>query len=288
MRFTKTRDLLITLLIYLVVVGLGFLLLNILPFTTFFIKLFVITIIASIFLFILSLILKNEAIIEPYWFFSPAMTSLAYFLNQKNYDITCLMLLSFIILWASIGLVIWCFNFKGLRNRTFKYQYLKEKFPKIYYLISFGLFFLLPTLISFIAMMPCFYYFGNSSGSLMTMVAFAVILIGIILEMVSDCQLYLFKRIPSNDYLVYTRGLFKNSRHPNYFGEILFFLGLFLVYYSSASANFLVIGSPLIVFIYSVFVRIPFIEKEELSTKSAYKEYINSTNQLLPLFPPKK
>jgi steroid 5-alpha reductase family enzyme len=85
-----------------------------------------------------------------------------------------------------------------------------------------------------------------------------------------------------------THGLWKNSRHPNYFGEIAFWFGLFLLHYSLKNANPLLVFCPLVMFLLFVFISIPMMDKRQLETKASYKEYMESTNPLLPIFPPKQ
>ena len=151
----------------------------------------------------------------------------------------------------------------------------------------------MPTIVVAVAMLPAFNFIGDVTKagyepSFMTIIAYLVIVIAILIESIADLQMTMFKRIPSNTGLVMTQGLWKNSRHPNYFGEILFWFGVFLVHFSVRNANPLLVFCPLVVFVLFQFVSIPMMDKRQLNSKPSFKEYMESTNPLLPIFPPKK
>ena len=100
-------------------------------------------------------------------------------------------------------------------------------------------------------------------------------------ESVSDFQLLQFKRSNPTKNEIMRTGLWKYSRHPNYFGEILIWWGLFFI--SSAFGRwYIAILSPITISWLLIRVSgVPMLE-EKYKNNPAYQEYIRTTNALIP------
>ncbi len=107
------------------------------------------------------------------------------------------------------------------------------------------------------------------------------------IEGVADGQMLKFKKDPNNVGKINQTGLWKNSRHPNYFGEIAFWFSLFL-FSMTISNRWVLLFCPLIVFLLFAFISIPMMEKRQLANKKGYDEYKKKTNLLLPIWPPQE
>lgn len=108
-----------------------------------------------------------------------------------------------------------------------------------------------------------------------------IFLTGFTFESVSDYQLLQFKRSNPPKSEILRSGLWKYSRHPNYFGEILIWWGLFLI--SSAYGRwYIAILSPITISWLLIRVSgVPMLE-EKYKNNPAYQEYIRTTNALIP------
>lgn len=115
-------------------------------------------------------------------------------------------------------------------------------------------------------------------------------LLGFVIEVISDAQKSAFKKTNPNDFI--TRGLWKYSRHPNYFGEALLWWGLFIFALPviSGFACFTIIG-PIFITLLLLFVSgIPLLEKsadKRYGKDQNYIRYKKATSIFIPL-PPKK
>jgi steroid 5-alpha reductase family enzyme len=116
----------------------------------------------------------------------------------------------------------------------------------------------------------------------------AIWALGFGIEAMSDAQKYAFKNDAANKGRWIQSGLWKYSRHPNYFGEVLLWWGLFLVVLPSLSAStiFAVIG-PLFISLLILFVSgIPLLEKsaeEKYGSDPDYRDYKKRTSVFLLL-----
>lgn len=117
----------------------------------------------------------------------------------------------------------------------------------------------------------------------------ALWLAGLVIETIADAQKYAFKQDPRNKGKWISSGLWAKSRHPNYFGEITIWTGIFIATTSSLSGWALLIAatSPLtIYFVLRYISGVPPLEKyadEKWGSDPAYQQYKNKTKLLLPL-----
>jgi steroid 5-alpha reductase family enzyme len=110
--------------------------------------------------------------------------------------------------------------------------------------------------------------------------------IGFAFEFIADLQMWKFKKNPENKGKIMQKGLWKYSMHPNYFGEILQWVGFFFIGLTSPRPWFQVIGllSPITIWASLMFLSgIPFQDKR-FSGNQVYQEYRRKTNRLVPWF----
>lgn len=124
--------------------------------------------------------------------------------------------------------------------------------------------------------------------SLLSIAGVAIWLIGLIIETISDFQKYSFYKISSNKGKWIDSGFWRYSRHPNYFGEILIWVGMYVVTFSALDNIQRAIGlmSPVTIFLLLRYVTgVPPLEKaadKRWGTNEHYREYKKRTNLLMP------
>ena len=111
----------------------------------------------------------------------------------------------------------------------------------------------------------------------------ALALFGIVFESTADFQLAAFKGNPDNHGVVMDRGLWHNTRHPNYFGETCTWWGLGLVAWSNGVTAFALLGPLVITFFLLKVSGVGLLEKSLTKTKPKYVDYIASTSAFVPL-----
>jgi steroid 5-alpha reductase family enzyme len=115
----------------------------------------------------------------------------------------------------------------------------------------------------------------------------AIALSGLIYETVADVQLTAFRFDPEKKGTVLNTGLWRYSRHPNYFGELSFWWGIFIIACEHPIGWFTIIGP----FLYSYFIvnvtGQRTLDKKLSREKPDYAAYMKSTNGMIPM-PPRK
>jgi len=112
--------------------------------------------------------------------------------------------------------------------------------------------------------------------------------VGFFFESVGDWQLARFKADPENRGKVMDRGLWRYTRHPNYFGEATMWWGLYLIALS-VPGGWVTIVSPLtITFLLLRVSGVPMLEKGRMNERPGYREYVERTNAFFPWFPRKR
>ena len=112
--------------------------------------------------------------------------------------------------------------------------------------------------------------------------------LGIGFETIADAQLAAFKGDPENAGKVLDTGLWRYTRHPNYFGDLCVWWGLYLIAAETGIAGVLSIAGPiLITFLLTRWSGIPTVEGRLRRRRPEYEAYVQRTSSLIPM-PPKK
>lgn len=110
-------------------------------------------------------------------------------------------------------------------------------------------------------------------------------LVGFLFETIGDWQLVRFKADPDNRGEVLDSGLWRYTRHPNYFGDAMVWWGLFAVCLPIGAAAWTAVG-PLVMTVMLMRVSgVTLLEKSLKESKPGYAEYVRKTSAFLPLPP---
>lgn len=110
---------------------------------------------------------------------------------------------------------------------------------------------------------------------------------GFLVEAISDWQLHRFKNNPQNSRTIMNSGLWKYTRHPNYFGEAVLWWGMFLIALTTPANGWTIISPILMTGLLLKVSGVSLLEKTILETKPRYREYMQRTNAFIPWFPRK-
>jgi steroid 5-alpha reductase family enzyme len=180
----------------------------------------------------------------------------------------------------------------GIRNHgkpeDHRYKAWREEWGSIYLVRSFLQVFLLQGFLLLVISLPVTLAITRSGPQLTLLdgIGFCIWLLGFLFEAIGDFQLLQFKNDPANKSRIMNIGLWRYTRHPNYFGEVTLWWGIFLICLSVPGSLWTVIGPLTITWLILRVSGTPLLEKRYVDNPE-YAEYIKRTSSFFPL-PPKR
>lgn len=276
----RLRDLTIILLIYLLAFAIGFLCCY--QFENTMLKFFIFDVAATVVTFIFSVILKNSSVYDAYWSLTPMVMSIWLFAEAGAWSAMQVIFLVAFNIWSVRLTVNWITVFTDFSYEDWRYKKFRDETHRLLWpIVNFWGIHMMPTLVVFAGMLPMFEIVNGKIGNA-SCIGIAVMLIGVSFEFFADRQMHAFLR-ENKTKTTCRNGLWKHSRHPNYLGEISFWLGVFLAMIPYATDKwYYVIGFVSVAVLFNV-VSIPLMEKRQLSRRPDYAEYKKETSRLLLL-----
>ena len=161
----------------------------------------------------------------------------------------------------------WAARWRGLADEDFRYAEIRARTGRLYWPASLAAIHLLPTAWVFLGLLaawPALASHGRPAGAL-DAVALAVTAGGIAVEAIADRQLRRFLRSRRDPSCVLETGLWRFSRHPNYFGEITFWWGLWLFGLAADPRWAWTAVGPVAITLLFALVSIPWMDRRMLS-----------------------
>jgi steroid 5-alpha reductase family enzyme len=172
------------------------------------------------------------------------------------------------------------------KGKTEDYRYLawRKEWGKWFYLRSYFQVYLLQGIFLFLVVLPILVINknGDTALGLLDFLGVAVWLFGFYFEAVGDAQLARFIKNPANKGKLMQSGLWAYTRHPNYFGEVLVWWGIWLIAFSAPNGWLGIIGPITITFLILKVSGIPMLEKK-MEKNPNFSEYKRRTSVFIPL-----
>lgn len=248
--------------------------------------------ISTLVIFCFSYAFENTRFYNPYWSIQPIITTLFLIImaNDKGDTIRQLMILVVVLIWC----VSMTWNFfrgkEGLLHQDWRYAKLQETFGFWFPVVSFFGVMLFPTLVIFLGCFPLFDALGDSQNAFnaLDIIAFVICLAAFFVQYISDNQLRNFIKNSTDNNQILNTGLWKYSRHPNHFGEILFWTGI--AFFGVAAVGdiewYHVSGVVSIILLFNYF-SIPMHEERLIKRNPTYSEEIRKRSKIIPWKPKK-
>jgi len=235
--------------------------------------------------FVFSLGYDNSSLYDPYWSLAPLPIA-AYWasLNPGTPEPRQLLALLLVGVWGLRLTGNWLARWQGMHDEDFRYREIRQRAGRLYWPASFLSIHLMPTAWVFLAMLPLYPALARPSAGLgaLDALAFTVTAAGIAVEAAADLQLRRFLRTRTDGEAVLDTGLWAYSRHPNYFGEVLFWWGVYLFGLASGPGwAWTGLGAVSITLLF-VLVSVPWMDRRMLSRHPAWAAHLRRTSALVP------
>ena len=236
-------------------------------------------------LWFVSLALKNSSIVDIFWGIGFVIIAWLAFSLGGGYIPRKQFVAVLVTMWGlrlalHIGIRNWG------RGEDFRYAKWREENGPRWWWFSFFQVFLLQGILMWIISAPLIAAQTSGFPVIITpldMVGVVVWIVGFLFEMLGDLQLMSFKQNPKNKGKLLTKGLWKFTRHPNYFGEAVLWWGYYII--ALASGSWWTIFSPILMTYLLMNVSGVAMLERTMKLKPGYEEYIRKTNAFFPWLP---
>jgi steroid 5-alpha reductase family enzyme len=175
------------------------------------------------------------------------------------------------------------------KGEDYRYQTMRRALGRRFWLVSLMSVFVLQGLLLWVVSLPVqAAILARGSGRLGVLdgVGFALWAIGLFFEAVGDWQLARFKRDPASKGQVMDRGLWRYTRHPNYFGDCMVWWGLYALALASG-AWWSAIGAIFMTLLLLRVSGVALLERTIVHRRPAYADYVARTSAFVP-WPPRR
>ena len=173
-------------------------------------------------------------------------------------------------------------------GEDYRYQAMRRKRGESFWWQSLFTVFLLQGALTWFISLPLQVGISTGGPDSLTVFDFLGVLfwcVGLAFESIGDYQLVRFKADPSNAGRVMDRGLWRYTRHPNYFGDAMAWWGMYLVAASTNAGAYTFLSPLLMHFLLMRVSGVALLEKKLSKSREGYADYVARTNAFYPWFP---
>ena len=233
---------------------------------------------------IASRVQRDVSLVDRVWSLMIAGPAIVYAMETSWTSARAIATLALVVAWgARLAAYITWRNWGHGEDR--RYQEIRARNQPNFAFKSFYLIFALQMVLAWIVSAPTLAALaGDAALGVLDVAGIAVALAGFLFEAIGDAQMAAFKADPSNAGQVMDRGLWRHTRHPNYFGEACFWWGIWLIAIAAGGAAAIwTVLSPLLMTVLLLKVSgVALLEKDIGERRPAYRDYMARTNAFIP------
>jgi len=240
----------------------------------------------AIVFWLISLVRDDVSIVDSLWSLMFLLVALVYSGMSDFSGPREVLILVLVALWALRLSVYITWRNHG-HTEDFRYQEIRANNEPGFRYKSFYIVFVLQAVLAWVISLPLAGAIGGQSAiGFLDYAGIALFLTGLFFEAVGDLQLSRFRRDPANAGKVLDQGLWRYTRHPNYFGNFTLWWGFYLIALS-AGAWWTIISPLLMTFLLLKVSGVALLEKDISGRRPQYQQYIRRTNTFFPGLPRK-
>ena len=236
---------------------------------------------------VVSLVLRDASVVDPVWplaFIAVAITALIAGSGDEGRRI---LIACVVAIWGA-RLSIHLLLRNAGKGEDFRYAAMRAKRGHRFWLTSLVTVFLLQGLLVWVVSLPVqLSAIPDRPLGWLAIIGAIVWVLGVVFEAIGDAQLTRFKANPASRGQVLDTGLWRYTRHPNYFGDFLVWWGIFLIAAESGAGAWGVAGPLLMTLLLVKVSGAGLLEKDIAVRRPGYADYVRRTSGFMPL-PPKR
>ena len=235
-------------------------------------------------LWLVSLALKDASIVDIFWGCGFVVVAWVCYFTTNGHASRKLLLTTLVTIWG-VRLAGYLFLRNHGKGEDYRYQAMRKRI-KNFPVLSLPIVFIFQGVLIWLISLPIQFAQASSAPlNAFDLLGVALWAIGLTFEAVGDWQLARFKADPNNKGKVMERGLWRYTRHPNYFGDALLWWGIFC--FALPSGWWTIISPFAMTTLLLKISGVALLEKTLAKTKPQYADYVRRTNAFLPWFPRK-
>ncbi len=252
-----------------------------------YIQLLFMDVIATIVIWVFSIFLKNTSLYDPYWSLTPWVIATYLLIITKTDNVFTYLVYGAFSFWSWRLTINWMITFDDLKWEDWRYKMYRAKLnPFIYEGLNLTGLQMMPTVLVYCGLLPLLVLIEKGANAF-SIIGMVIILIGVVLEFFSDHQMHKFLK-ETKERRVCKLGLWNYSRHPNYLGENLIWIGVYVSMVVALPEYWYLFFGALLILLLFEFVSIPMMEKRQKERRSEYVDYIKTTPRMVPFTKLKK
>lgn len=239
------------------------------------------------FLWLVSLALKDASIVDIFWGLGFIIALATYFVAGDGWMARKLLVLVLVTVWGLrlSGYILWRNSGQG---EDFRYRRIREAAGASFWWRSYFQVFLMQGLLLWVISAPLLAAQHNSEPdgwAITDALGAAVWALGFFFEAVGDWQMARFKADPANKGKVMRHGLWRYTRHPNYFGDATLWWGYFIIAAGTTDGWVTAFGPAIMTVLLMRVSGVALLERSLKREKPEYADYIARTSAFVPWLP---
>jgi steroid 5-alpha reductase family enzyme len=237
--------------------------------------------------FVLSILKKRNDITDIAWGLGFVLLAWVSFAISESMSLRGILVGVLVTVWGT-RLAWHIYSRNRGKPEDYRYAAWRKEWGSSFFVRSFFQIYMLQGVLLYLVVMPVLFINHNRGGSLglFDLAGCAVWIIGFLFESIGDAQLARFIKNPANKGKLIQSGLWQYTRHPNYFGEVTQWWGIWIIALSVPGGWLSIIGPLTITILILKVSGIPMLEKK-MAEKPEFTEYSKRTSVFIPL-PPRR
>lgn len=237
---------------------------------------------------VVSLVLRDASIVDPVWPFGFVVVAWVTLAIADGLPARQWLLVGMVTIWG-LRLSIYLAWRKHGEPEDYRYQAMRRHWGDRFAIVSLLTVFGLQGILMWIVSLPAQLGQVRDSPDLgvLAYVGVAVWLLGFAFETIGDAQLARFKADPASKGQVMDRGLWRYTRHPNYFGDACVWWGIALVAAETGLGAIGIVGAVVMTVLLVRVSGVPLLEKSMAKRRPGYADYVARTSSFIPR-PPRR